>query len=302
MICQHAQIHVFLDYELMRITVCDDCGLVFMKYLPVQAVGADLYSNYYKKNSAGRFSLMVESVVRFFRWNRARAIAGVFGRAKSILDIGSGRGFVLYYLKKYWSYTKAVGIQISEPARYFARVKLGLDIYDRDFLTIDFAQGKFEVITMLHVLEHVQQPEAYVQKIADTLTADGGFLVEVPNLRAWSRYLAGKYWLSWDPKYHLTFFNKRTLTALLKKYGFDIRSVNTFSWEYSIFTSAQSLASALTRTEHIFYRLLQGERFSWSLALVGSVAFVLMLIPSLIINLVLFFSDRGEVLRMVARK
>lgn len=302
MICDHQKISPFLDYGLMKIKKCADCHLVFMDYAPAQTSAPELYAGYYKSGSASRFNFRVELLVRFFRLARARHIARLFGRGRSILDIGSGRGWVLYFLKKYFAYNRAVGIQISAPARNFARQKFGLEIYDRDFLDLDFGAEKFDVISMLHVLEHVDNPELYIKKIADTLTADGGFFVEVPNLRAWSRSLTGQYWLSWDPQYHKTFFDVDSLVSLLTKHGFKIRQVSTFSWEYSIFSSAQSLASAWTKSEHIFFRLLQGEKFSLQQTLIGTLSFLLMLIPGLLINLALFFSRRGEVLRIVANK
>jgi 2-polyprenyl-3-methyl-5-hydroxy-6-metoxy-1,4-benzoquinol methylase len=208
---------------------------------------------------------------------------------------------MLYYLKKYFKYTRAIGTQISEPALNFSREQLGLEIYGDDLLNINFNNQRFDLITIFHVLEHVKDPENYIKKIHDLLNKNGRLIIEVPNFNSWTRKLTGQYWLALDLDYHLTFFTPRSLRQLLKKYGFKIKSVRTFSLEYSAFTSTQSLISFITGSNHKFYRFIQNKRFS-PYVIFHIFLFLLLFPVGLLINLLLYFSKRGESLIIIAEK
>jgi SAM-dependent methyltransferase len=215
--------------------------------------------------------------------------------------VGSGRGFTLYFLKKFYGYTRAAGTQISKNAFEFSRDKLGLEIYNKDLLELDLDNSGFDVITVWHVLEHVNKPERYIKKIYDLLDAHGKLIIEVPNFDSWARVFTSKYWLAYDLKHHLFFFTPASLSAMLKKHGFLIKHIQTFSLEYSAFTSAQSIVSAITGSDSIFFRALQTGRFNY--VTVIHAFFIILLMPlCLLINMLLYFSRRGEVLFIVAEK
>lgn len=113
--------------------------------------------------------------------------------------------------------------------------------------------------------------------------------------------MTGNYWLGIDLDYHINFFTPESLSSLLKKYKFKIKTIRTFFLEYSIFISAQSLVSLFTKSEHIFFKLLQMRGFDWRLIYHG-LLFALLAPVCFLINLVLYFSKRGEVLLVVAEK
>jgi len=243
----------------------------------------------------------VEYIIMVFRFFRAFKIFTLAPRAKSILDIGSGRGFTLYYLKKYYNYRRTAGTQISKNAFEFSRDKLRLEIYDKDILELSLENPRFDIITLWHVLEHVAEPEKYIKKIYDLLNDDGRLLIEVPNFDSWTRRITKKYWLGLDLNYHMTFFNPKSLRNLLGKYGFKIKSANTFSLEYSTFTSAQSIVSLLTRSDHLFFKSTQTAAFDKRI--VRHIFLLAFLAPiCLLINLLLYFSKKGEILLVIAEK
>lgn len=260
-----------------------------------------LYKDYYKNETATRFNFGLEYVVKLFRLWRALKIKTLAPRANTILDIGCGRGWMLYFLKKYLGFKEVVGTQISPPALKFARERLRLKIYDRDLLELRLPGESFDVVTVWHVLEHVPDSVSYTKEMWRILKLGGVLLVEVPNLAAWSRSLAGKCWLSWDPKYHLSFFDPKSLTRLLTEAGFKIKAVHTHSLEYSTFTSVQSLVSRLTKTDQRFFKWLQRPYWSFAI-LVDLLLFALLTPPCFLINLLLYFTERGEVLLVIAEK
>jgi SAM-dependent methyltransferase len=301
--CPHRSTGRIQEFEGVALNECGDCGVVFSDRYAREGFDAkNVYNSFYKNEIAGRFNFGVELVVRLFRLYRAFKIFTIYPRAKSILDIGSGRGFTLYFLKKIFRYHTTVGTQIDPAALKFSREKLGLDIYGEDLLKLDLKDGQFDLVTMWHVLEHLPDPEAYVERIRRLLKDNGKLIIEVPNFASWTRRFSGQYWLGLDLKYHLCFFDYASLSGLLKKHGFKVTLVHTFSLEYSTFISVQSLVSRLTNSDQLFFSWLQGQ-VRFSLGVVWSILLFVILTPvCFLVNLFLFFSHRGEVLLVVAEK
>ncbi|MBN2143044.1 MAG: class I SAM-dependent methyltransferase, partial [Candidatus Aureabacteria bacterium] len=261
----------------------------------------ELYKDYYKNElAAGRFSFGMEWLIRLFRFFRAFKIWTLTPRAKSILDIGSGRGFMLYYLKKIFGFKRVEGTQISPNAVLFSRNILGLTIHDQDLLDIEFKEP-FEVITIWHVLEHVPDPIRYLERMYHLLTPKGKLVIEVPNFDSWTRPLTGKYWLGLDLDHHLSFFTPDSLTILLERNHFRVHRIHTFSLEYSTFLSAQSILSLLTKTDQFFFKWLQAPQ--WKGKALCHLSLFLILLPfCFLMNLLLYPTRKGEVLLMVAEK
>lgn len=299
-ICSHKTTTIILSNRLLHLAKCDACGLIINNKLKQDIDYTTGYTEYYSKEAA-RFQYFVELVVRFFRWIRALRIYLLMPAARKVLDVGSGRGFMLYYLKRHFGFTDVVGTQIEENAYTFSKRKLGLNIYMQDLLDIPFEDNRFDIITIFHVLEHVKEPEKYIQKFDQILDRQGMLLIEVPNYASWSRRLTGAHWLALEPKYHIHFFETETLVALLEKYNFTIRSMRSFSLEYSAFTSTQSLLSWLTNSDHVLFRFLQTGHFSWPLflhVLLFSVVFPF----CFMINLFLYYSKHGENINICATR
>ncbi|MEI6634152.1 MAG: class I SAM-dependent methyltransferase [Chlamydiota bacterium] len=300
-VCVHEHKNELHNYHGRCIYTCDTCGLIFADSLIAGLDPTSTYANFYKHGSGARFNFGLEAVIRLFRFWRAFKIFTINPRATKMLDIGSGRGFTLYYLKKYYGYARAVGTQISKNAYEFSRTKLGLEIYNGDLLGLRLEDKSFDIITMWHVLEHVLKPEEYVKRISELLSDNGMVLIEVPNFDSWTRKITGEYWLGLDLEHHVTFFTPDTLVSLLEKYGFKIRKIHTFSLEYSAFISAQSIVSVVTESDQLFFNYTQtGDRAK---VRISHIALLALLVPiCLVINILLFFSKRGEVLLVVAEK
>ena len=300
-ICDHPDSKEICRFETARLYRCSECEVIFSDRYSEDVDLVTLYEKYYRNESSTRFSFGLEYVVRLFRFFRAFKIFTISPRAKRILDIGSGRGFTLYYLKKYYKYTRTAGIQISKNAFDFSRTKLRLEIYNKDLLELPLDNSKFDVITIWHVLEHVKKPEHYIERIQSLLDDHGKLIIEVPNFNSWTRIFTGKYWLSFDLKHHLFFFTPESLSSMLIKHGFEIKHIQTFSLEYSAFISAQSIVSALTMSDNIFFDALQTGKLNY--IIVANAFFIMLIMPlCLLINILLYFSKHGEVLFIVAEK
>jgi ubiquinone/menaquinone biosynthesis C-methylase UbiE len=301
MTCDHQNHKEICKFDTVSLYSCDKCGLVFTDKYGKDINAESLYEAYYKKEIGSRFNFIIEYAIRLFRLFRAFKISTIYPRAKTILDIGSGRGYMLYYLKKYFKYKSAVGTQISKNAYDFSREKLGLEIFDKDLLELNLSNTYFDIISMWHVLEHVPEPEKYIERIFTLLNNRGKLVIEVPNFNSWTRPLTRKYWLGLDLDYHMIFFTPESLSTLLKKYNFKIKTVQTFSLEYSTFISVQSFISLFTRSNHLFFQYLQTSG-SYKHLILHVLLFIMLTPVCFLINILLYFSRRGEVLLIIAEK
>lgn len=300
MICAHKNFNSASLSEALPLLKCKNCGVIFSKKLFSPFDPKILYESFYKNEIAGRFNPLVENIVKIFRFFRAFKIFTINHHASKILDIGSGRGFMLYFLKKFYRYKQTVGTQLSKPAVVYSREKLGLEIYDKDLLDLNFPEGSFDMVTLWHVLEHLKEPEKYIEQIHELLVPGGNLVIEVPNYLSWTRRFTGKFWLGLDLEHHIFFFTPESLSDLLKKNGFTLNRIHTFSLEYSSFISTQSIISALTNTDQLFFQYLQsgkGKHIFLHIFL-----FIFLFPIMFIINLILYPSKFGEVLLVIAEK
>ena len=97
---------------------------------------------------------------------------------------------------------------------------LGLEAYQMDFnlgLPV-LDDGRFDLIVMLEVIEHIVNAEYLLSEIKRVLKPHGVLILSTPNFAWWRnrlRILLGG--LSHDEGYHYRFFTKHSLTRQLKE-------------------------------------------------------------------------------------
>jgi SAM-dependent methyltransferase len=95
---------------------------------------------------------------------------------------------------------------------------------------LPFADGEFEVVTCLEVIEHVARSERLIQEIQRVLRSDGGLVLSTPNFAFWQNRL--RYLLGQGPVnegVHLRFFTPRSLRDLLSQMGFVVSERASFA-------------------------------------------------------------------------
>ncbi len=104
----------------------------------------------------------------------------------NVLDIGSGMGTFLYASKPH--YKKLTGIDVSEKMANFVRTKVGVNVLLEQFQ--DHASTEpYSLIHMSHVIEHVPNPNAWMQHARKLLHPEGILVINVPNKMAFANRL-----------------------------------------------------------------------------------------------------------------
>lgn len=85
-------------------------------------------------------------------------------------------------------------------------------------------EGRFDVVVMNHVLEHVNDPVAFLSDVRRLLVPGGVVHIAVPNVACWEAALPG--WTSYEP-YHLSYFTPVTLRKTVTTSRLEIESEQT---------------------------------------------------------------------------
>ena len=143
-------------------------------------------------------------------------------KSKSIihlLDIGSGTGYFLNAAKEK-SYT-VTGIEKDSNARDYAITNFGLNVKDEQSLWA-IENELFDVITLWHVLEHIENLNEVVAKINSILKPNGVVIIALPNHDSYDAKKYKDFWAAYDAPRHLWHFTSNTVKKLLGKHQFNI--------------------------------------------------------------------------------
>jgi SAM-dependent methyltransferase len=147
--------------------------------------------------------------------------------AGRLLDIGAGVGlFVRHALDNGFD---AHGVEMSAQAVATGTRSLDVPLTCGDFLSAPLPPASFDVVTLWHVLEHLDDPRAILVKIRQILNPDGVVVIAVPNFDSMQARLFRGAWYHLDVPRHLFHYTPASLANILAGAGF--RIVDTrFGW------------------------------------------------------------------------
>lgn len=169
---------------------CRDCQLIYLSPRPKydQHFIDAAYSSYYQY--IDKLQLNDETIVRHSSvplFVKEMNYISRFDKLKTaVLDVGSGMGTFLYVAKPL--YQDAVGLDVSEKMANFVKQQLGIKIFICQLENFQYPK-KFSLIHMSHVLEHIPNPNEWLQKAKTLLEKDGILVINVPNKYSWGRLL-----------------------------------------------------------------------------------------------------------------
>ncbi len=114
-----------------------------------------------------------------------------------------------------------------------------------------------DVVTLWHVLEHLDDPAAALNRIANWLRPGGGLVVGVPNLASLQARIGGERWYHLDVPRHRVHYTPDGLHALLRSNGFTVHATRHTLLEHNPFGMWQTLVSRLTRHPSYVYNVLK---------------------------------------------
>lgn len=200
---------------------CQECGLVSTARVPA----FDYAEDYFVEGGTGYdFDSPLARAFDARRFERELDALETLGLSGSVLDVGCAVGTFLSHAKaRGW---EIAGVELAEFARREASRRLGIDVMSSlDALP---AGRRYDVVTLHHVLEHIQDPVAFLAR--DVAPRVGRLLlVEVPNFASLAAQAEGPRWKDLRPEQHVHHFEPRTLRAAVEAAGFEVLRVYTLA-------------------------------------------------------------------------
>lgn len=210
----------FLTQKPFAVHRCDACGLLFTLPRPSDEELPGYYdSQDYLSHPTDQQSLKARLYNRIRKFNllqKYRILESICEKG-IMLDYGCGSGEFLHTCKtRGWNTT---GIEVNEKARNFAIQNHHLEVYPETQIK-DLPKGRFDLITLWHVLEHIPNLNERLNDFYQLLKPGGTLLLAVPNTDSWdAKHYAG-IWAAWDLPRHLYHYNYKTLRSTVERQSF----------------------------------------------------------------------------------
>lgn len=210
--------------ETFSIYKCANCGLLFTKDVPDEkSIGRYYSTPDYISHSDTRSGIVntVYHWVRAYMLSRkAILIENLSGlRSGKLLDIGTGTGYFPHKMKERgWNVN---AIEKDATTSESARIHFGIDVYT-DFFEAPLADDSFDVVTLWHVLEHIEPLNQTLQRIRGVLKDKGLVFVAVPNHTSYDAEYYHDKWAAYDVPRHLWHFSPKTMRHLVENNGFSV--------------------------------------------------------------------------------
>lgn len=216
------------DYELRTcrnewtFVRCTACGHVWLNPRPTVGALSVIYPpHYYAYDYESRINALA-------RWGKsildARKLGGILARLEraphTYLDVGCGSGRYLRAMAARGLAKRDIrGLELDANVVKLLAAE-GFAAECARVEDADIPAGTLDLVTMFHVLEHVDAPERVVQRIATWLSPGGVLAVETPNVEALDRRLfADTYWGGYHIPRHWHLFRAASPQRLLSQAG-----------------------------------------------------------------------------------
>ena len=218
------------------ITKCKKCGLEKLVYKHKSFVKTDSY----KKLNIELLKTSIRNI-RHIQHNEVINEIKKLKKTGSWLDIGCSFGWFLKEIKKAGYETE--GVEPSPKAYNEAKKIKNIKIYNDSFPTKKIKK-KFDVISLMDVLEHNLRPNQLIKALSNSLKKSGVLIIKVPNSNALMyRYIKFVYRLTlsklneplrriWQSDFdcpHYYYYNRKNLTRLFDNHNFSVIKYFEFS-------------------------------------------------------------------------
>ena len=199
--------------ENIDIVICDNCLLVYNDMISSQSE----FDNYYRNLSIYNQNFCALNYQdNVFYKKIFNILKKYINKNDFILDIGCGNGLFLTLFYES-GFNNLYGIDQSN-AFYHTQSKYNINFVDGSIFRNNF-NIKFNLITMVNVLEHIFDLDKLLFNINDIISNDGILYIDVPNIKYYNNFPN----ISTE---HVNHFSIESITNLAKIYKYDILEIN----------------------------------------------------------------------------
>ncbi len=244
-VCHTMHIRSVRDREGFVHLICDDCHLMRLHphhFVPGTHLYTDAYfsgqmhevtggkmgytKSYSDPKSSHRteeYGIYADEIVRLAYYCRRKPV--------KVLDFGCGYGGFLKILQERMGDSVEVhGIEIDSEVCAKASESLSSALVYCVDLKVDtriVPRGYFDVITMLDVIEHLDDPRLYLQRLAECASPDCILLLSTPNIESLNARIYRYNWVLHGAPGHVYYFGPRSIKIALQQSGWKVDKLYT---------------------------------------------------------------------------
>lgn len=208
-------------YDLDR---CPACRFVYVRNVPSERQLAEYYATGHADDGVF-IPVTQKSLGKWFskgigNWYHARNIVLHAAGRRRLLEIGYGEGHLLKALKATGRF-ELEGIDYATAPLAHLRAH-GLRVFAAGLADRQYPAGHFELIVGFHVLERVQNLDAFIGEVRRVLVDGGRVYFVVPCVTHFSAVRAGTQWKMYGPPDHLWHFPVKAMKRFLSDRGFRV--------------------------------------------------------------------------------
>jgi 2-polyprenyl-3-methyl-5-hydroxy-6-metoxy-1,4-benzoquinol methylase len=214
----------------VNVSICLNDGLVYLN----PRWNKKNYDNYYKQsyNSYYRNNMHIQKIIDIKNgkeiFNRLSTMPDF--NPTSILDVGAGMGDILKYLdNNFRSCQNIAAIEVSDECINNLQNNVGAVVISKNIESSQFDDfdSNYDLIILRHSLEHMLDPINTLNKINNLLSKNGILYIAVPDMMN----PTGSLKFDWFRAVHTYYFNKETLSSIMKQSGFSSLKINSENHE-----------------------------------------------------------------------
>ncbi|WP_245539736.1 class I SAM-dependent methyltransferase [Psychroflexus tropicus] len=131
-------------------------------------------------------------------------------KLNTVLDYGCGTGDFVEFLNH--KQISAEGFEPT-PLAYQKALSRNIPVYNKK----EQLGSGYDVITLFHVLEHVEDYQATIAQLKEILKPEGNLVIAVPNYNSYDAKYYREKWAAWDVPRHLWHFSKQNIKHIAQQ-------------------------------------------------------------------------------------
>ncbi len=212
---------------------CPRCETLYVSPRPT----ADTINRFYRDSDSSRywaevfFPRTAEARREQIFEPRAEMIAGIvdrFGapRPRTLVDVGAGIGLFLDAAASTGRFDRVIGI---EPGRDLARVcrQRGHTVVEKPVESVSPGETEASVVTSFEVFEHLHDPGAFVNSMANLLVPGGILIFTTLSVTGFDLQVLWDRSKSISPPHHINFVSVPGFARLIERCGLQLLDVTT---------------------------------------------------------------------------
>lgn len=216
------------ENEEARVVMCTTCSLAYLAPRLTKEGYKRFYREYFQDSRRSLRTLddAVRRLLRKGAYENKKPIVEAFHGAIRTddrgLDIGSGWGTLAKALED----TLDCSVEVVEPSLLAARVAheyYGLTAHAEDgetFMRDAELKERYDFVLLVHVLEHVLDPNVFLKRAGQILKPGGKLLLALPDLSRPDEPSDRFFHIE-----HCYYYTPKTLSLMLGKHGFRVHSI-----------------------------------------------------------------------------